>query len=185
MQDANTKRLFELIEERAFVRGEVKLASGATSDFYIDGRMVAVSPESAHLIGEVFYDRVKDLEFDSVGGMAVGAVPLTASFVISCHTHGRDVEGFWVRAETKEHGMQKKIEGKFPENANVVILEDVVTSGGSSLKAIDAIEAAGGRIVAILALVDREAGARELFAERGYKYDPIFTKQDFFANAES
>ena len=183
MQDANTKRLFELIQERAFVSGEVKLASGATSDFYIDGRMVAVAPESAYLIGEVFYDRIKDLEFDAIGGMAVGAVPLTASLAIACHHHGRATEGFWVRAQTKEHGMQKKIEGKFPENAAVVILEDVVTSGGSSLKAIKAVEEAGGRIVAILALVDREAGARELFAERGYTYDPIFTKQDFFVKA--
>lgn len=183
MSDANTKRLFELIQDRAFVRGEVKLASGATSDFYIDGRMVAVAPESAHLIGQVFYDRIKDLEFDAVGGLAVGAVPLTASLVIACHHHDRAVEGFWVRPQPKEHGMQKKIEGKFPENARVVILEDVVTSGGSSLKAIEAVEEAGGTVVGILALVDREAGARELFAERGYHYDPIFTKQDFFVNA--
>ncbi len=183
MSDTNRKRLFQLISERAFVRGEVTLASGAKSDFYIDGRMVAVAPESAYLIGEVLFEELQDLEFDAVGGLAVGAVPLTTALVISCHHHDRPVEGFWVRAQAKEHGMQKQIEGRLPENASVVILEDVVTSGGSSLKAIEAVEAAGARVVAIVALVDREAGAREMFAERGYHYQPLFTKQDFFVNA--
>ena len=104
----------------------------------------------------------------------MGAVPLVAATMVACHHHGRALEGFWVREKPKEHGMQKQIEGKFPENARVVIVDDVITSGGSSIKAAEAVEAAGGKVVLMMAIVDRQQGAAELFASRGYPYKPLF-----------
>ena len=179
----NQQQLLSLLRNRAFIEGEVTLASGATSDFYIDGRMVATAPKGARLIGEVLYELTEDLEFDAVGGLAVGAVPIVTSLVISCDAHGKPVEGFWVRPAVKDHGQQKQIEGRLPEGARVVIVDDVITSGGSTFKAIHAAEEAGCTVVAVLAVVDRAAGAAEKFAEAGYHYQPAFTKQDFFAKA--
>ena len=101
MTDAE-RRLLQLLSERAFRRGTFKLASGGTSDYYIDGRMCAVYSEAAHLIGEVVYDRTRDLPIDAIGGLAVGAVPMTTAAVISYHLHGRPMEGFWVRDEVKK-----------------------------------------------------------------------------------
>src|SRR5579871_3845157 len=104
-------RLFQLLQERCFQRGTFRLASGAMSDYYIDGRMAEVFSESAHLIGEVLYERTQGLAFDALGGMAIGAMPLTTAAVISYHQHGRVMEGFWVRDKVKTHGTQKTIEG--------------------------------------------------------------------------
>jgi len=178
----HTERLFELLKSRSFVRGEVILASGEKSDYYFDGRMVAVHPEGAFVIGEVIYELIRDLNVDAVGGLAVGAVPLVTSTVISCFNHGLRMEGFWVREEAKSHGTRKHVEGKLPDSARVVILEDVVTSGSSVMKAIRAVEEKGATVIRIVALVDRERGARQLFSEHGYDYQPIFSKEEFFAN---
>src|SRR5262245_6071830 len=106
------RQLLELIRERAFGQdGPYKLASGGTSPYYIDGRMVAVFSESAHLIGEVLYERTRHLDIDAIGGLEVGAVPLTTAAVIAYHQHRRKMEGFWVRNKVKEHGTEKIIEG--------------------------------------------------------------------------
>ena len=110
----NEARLLELLTERSFRRGQFRLASGETSDYFIDGKMTAVHSEGASLIGEVLYEWTKDVAFDAIGGLQVGAVPLTTAAVIACHRHGRPVEGFWVRAEVKDHGTQKAIEGRLP-----------------------------------------------------------------------
>jgi orotate phosphoribosyltransferase len=173
-------RLLALLRERAFRRGEFVLASGEKSDYYIDGKMIEVCPEGACLIGEALYDKIKDLDVQAVGGLAVGAVPLVASTMVICHQRGLAVEGFWVRDEVKDHGTRKKIEGRLPEQARVAIVEDVVTSGASSLKAIAAVEEAGCTVVAVLAIVDRQRGAAETFAKRGYRFEPVFSKDDLF-----
>jgi orotate phosphoribosyltransferase len=173
----NRDRLLSLIRERAYKRGEVTLASGAKSDFYIDGKMIEVSPLGAFLVGEVLFEEIAGLEIDAAGGLAVGAVPLVTSLVISCHHHGRNIEGFFVREEAKSHGTRKVIEGLLPAKARVAIVEDVVTSGGSSLKAIEAVEAQGAKVVAVISIVDRDAGAKAAFAQRGIDYRPVFSKQ--------
>jgi orotate phosphoribosyltransferase len=168
-----------LLKERSFRLGTFKLASGDTSNYYIDGRMTEVFSKGAHLIGEVIYERTQDLALDAIGGLAVGAVPLTTAAVISYHLHGRTLEGFWVRDKVKEHGTQQQIEGKLTAGARVVIVEDVVTRGTSALKALDAVRAAGCEVVVVLTLVDRLCGAAELFRERGVAdYRPVFTIRD-------
>jgi len=182
MSQEAREQLLRLVRERAFRQGEFTLSSGETSDYYVDGKMIEVHPEGATLIGETIYDRIKDLSVNAIGGLAVGAVPLVTSAVISCYRHRLQIEGFWVREEVKTHGTRKLIEGKLPGNARVVIVDDVITSGDSAQKAIDAVEAAGGKVVVIVALVDRQRGAREKFEKAGYVYDPLFTKDELFIN---
>src|SRR5438105_2258220 len=117
------RRLLDLIRERAFRRGSFRLASGDASDYYIDGKMIEVFSESAHLIGEVFYERTKDLAFDAIGGLEVGAVPLATATVISYHLHGRPLEGFWVRDQVKDHGTKKLVEGGLKPGSRVVLMD--------------------------------------------------------------
>lgn len=178
----NKTRLLELIRERAYRHGDFTLASGKKSDTYIDGKQVQFHPESAHLLGECLYELLADQEFDAIGGLAVGAVPLVASFVISCHRHGRPMEGFFVREKKKDHGTEQKIEGRFSAGCKAVILDDVVTEGGSSLKAVAAAEDAGATVVLVVAVVDREEGGGDKIREK-YPFQALFTKRDLAGKA--
>jgi len=180
------KQLLELLKERAFQRGTFRLASGDTSDYYIDGKMIEVFSRSARLIGEVLYEHTQDLALDAIGGLEVGAVPLTTAAVISYDLHGRKMEGFWARDAIKRHGTQKLIEGKLRPGDRVAIVEDVVTRGGSSLKAVEAVQGLGCEVVLLVALVDRLAGAAELFRARGIvNYRSVFTIRDLGVQAPS
>lgn len=146
--------------------------------------MVQVFSASAHLIGEVLYDRTKDLSIDALGGLEIGAVPLTTAAVISYHGHGRTMEGFWVRDKAKGHGTRKVVEGNVKPGSRVVILDDVITTGGSSIKAIREVKDMGCEVVSVLALVDRLQGAAQLFKEEGIAaYQAIFTIRDFGVEA--
>jgi orotate phosphoribosyltransferase len=177
---ATEQQLLEILKARSFKRGEFKLASGGTSDYYIDGRMSAVYSAAAHLIGEVVYEHTRELTFDAIGGLAIGAVPLTTAAVISYHHHGRTMEGFWVRDEVKKHGTQKRIEGGLRPGSRVVVVDDVFTKGTSALKAVEAVRELGCEVVCVLALVDRLQGARALFRQNGIAdYRPVFTIRDF------
>lgn len=180
---ATETKLFQLLNERSFQRGTFRLASGATSDYYIDGKMVQVFSESAHLIGEVLYERTKDLPIDALGGLEIGAVPLTTAAVISYHQHGRTMEGFWVRDKAKSHGTRKVVEGNLKPGARVAIVDDVITTGGSSVKAIKEVREMGCEVVLVLALVDRLQGAAKSFQDEGIaNYQAIFTIRDFGVN---
>ncbi|MBI3469156.1 MAG: orotate phosphoribosyltransferase [Planctomycetes bacterium] len=175
----NRGRLLHLIRTRAYRAGEVTLASGRTSDFYIDGKMIEISPEGAYLIGEVLHEQIRGMNAVAVGGLAVGAVPLVASIVISAYHHGSGIEGFFVRDEAKSHGTMKVIEGYLPNPGDrIVVIDDVITSGKSVMKAIEAVKARGAEIAGVLAIVDRDAGARQFFESQGYRYESVFTKQD-------
>ncbi len=175
------RQLLGLFTHRSFRRGTFKLASGATSDYYIDGRMTAICSEGAFLIGQVLFDRLRDVAFDAIGGLAVGAVPMTTSAVMAYRLNGRSLEGFWVRDTAKDHGMKKRVEGGLKPGSRVAIVDDVFTSGSSGLKAVQAVrEELGCEVVMVLALVDRLQGAAELFAENGVEnYQSIFTIRDF------
>jgi orotate phosphoribosyltransferase len=184
MSGAETQ-LLQLLVKRSFRRGTFKLASGDTSDYYIDGKMIEVFSESAHLIGEVLYERTKDLNISAIGGLEVGAIPLTTAAVIAYHRHGIEMEGFWVRDQAKAHGTKKLIEGKLEAGSRVVIVDDVITRGSSSLKAVNEARNAGAEVVMVLALVDRLQGARELFeSEQGLPFKSVFTIQDLGVHVE-
>jgi orotate phosphoribosyltransferase len=178
-------KLLKLLKSRSFQRGSFRLASGQMSDYYMDGRMTAVCSEGAFLIGEVLYERTKDLQIDALGGLESGAIPLTTAAVISYHSHGRNMEGFWVRDKVKAHGTRKLVEGSLNSGARVVILDDVITKGFSALKAMKQVQEIGCNVVLVLALVDRMEGAAELFQAEGggVKYQAVFTIRDFGVDA--
>jgi orotate phosphoribosyltransferase len=173
-------QLLALFKERSFKSGTFRLASGDTSSYYIDGKMTQIYSAGAYLIGQVLYERTKDLAIDAIGGLETGAIPLTAAAVISYYWHGRPMEGFWVRDKVKDHGTQKAIEGNLRAGARVVLVDDVITRGTSLVKAAEAVKSIGCEVVQAIALVDRLAGAAELFRKQGItEYRPVFTIRDF------
>lgn len=178
-------QLLELLKARSFKRrapGEApfRLASGEISDYYIDGKLTEVCSEGAWLIGEIIYERTRALNVDAIGGLEVGAVPLTTAAVISYRHHGKNMEGFWVRDEAKAHGTRKLIEGNLKPGSRVAVVDDVFTKGTSALKAIKAVREHQCDVVMVLAIVDRLRGAEQLFRKEGIaNYQPVLTIRDF------
>lgn len=171
-------RLFELFRQRAFSFGHFVLASGRESTYYINSKKVLFHAECATLIGEALFRLTADLDVQAVGGLEVGAIPLTTACVTEYHRRGRPLEGFFVRKQPKTHGSQERIEGVLPPGARVAVLEDVLTTGGSALSAAAEVEKAGGVVVAVVGLVDRLEGARGVFEPR-CPVRSLFTIDDF------
>jgi orotate phosphoribosyltransferase len=165
--------LRQLLKETGAVKtGEFTLSSGKKSNFYIDCRKVTLHPRGAKLIGRLVLEKIRGLKVHAVGGLTLGADPITGAVV----TLG-DIPGFIVRKKEKEHGTRQKIEGIIEPGWNVVIVEDVATTGASALQAIEAVESIGAKVVKVIAVVDREEGAKD--ALKNYDFDPILKKSDF------
>jgi orotate phosphoribosyltransferase len=177
MTDAR-RRLLELFKSRAVLFGKFTLASGRESTFYINSKKALFHSETAALLGEVLWETTNDLTIDAIGGLEVGAIPMATAAVIEYARHGRSLEGFFVRKEAKAHGSKERIEGVLPDRARVAMVDDVLTTGGSVQQAITEVERAGATVAAVVCIVDRLEGARELLASR-YDYRPIFTLRDF------
>ncbi len=175
--------LFGLLKQHSFKRGHFVLASGKHSTWYLDCRTTAMLSEGAYQIGRALQPAVAALGADSVGGMAVGAVPLVSAVLHHSAMVGQGLKGFFVRKEAKAYGRTQQIEGHLAPYMRVVLLEDVVTSGGSTLKAVQAIEAAhpSVQVVGIISLVDRQAGGAERFAAKGLAYHYLYSVQAFLA----
>lgn len=171
-------RLLELIEQYALKRGHFILASGRESSFYLDGRMVALHPEGAYLIGKLMFEQMQGLNVQAVGGLTMGADPVASAVSIVSFLKGQPINAFLVRKETKDHGTRKQVEGPLEPGARVVIVEDTVTTGESPLKAVAAVEALGCEVAAVMVVIDRTEGARERIESAGYKFMPLFTIQD-------
>ncbi len=178
MNETAKARLLALVKQRSVIHQQVKLASGQSSSFYIDGKMVLLGGESASLIGEVLYAMTEDLNLDAIGGPEVGAIPMATAAAMRYHQAGRHMEGFFVRKEAKSHGTQKRIEGKLLPGYRAAIVEDVMTTGGSVADAITAVQQAGASIAVVIALVDRLQGARERIEAMGLRFDPVWTLHD-------
>ncbi len=172
------QRLLRLVNQRAIVRKKVTLASGQVSDYYIDGRSLFLHGESAVLIGEALFQQTHDLKPQTIGGPEVGALPLTVAATMRYYQAGIEMEGFFVRKEAKTHGLQKRIEGRLEPGWRVVVVEDVMTTGGSATSAIEAVQEAGGNIVAVVCLVDRLQGAAERFKKMSLEFRSVFTLND-------
>lgn len=175
-------RAFNLIKERSFFRGEITLASGKKSDFYFDLKPTMLHPEGASVLAELILPKLYDLKADYVGGLAVGAVPLLSPIAMASHFSGRWMPSFFVRKEIKDHGTQRLVEGVEPgelQGKNVVILDDVTTTGASAMIAVKASQEHGANVVTVLSLVDRNEGAAEFFERAGIKFDWIFAAADF------
>lgn len=176
-------RLLELLREKSYVEGEVTLASGKKSNFYIDCRQTSLDPEGAYLMGQIFSGWIEKLDYtpDAVGGMTMGADPLVTATSVATYQKGKPVTAFLIRKEAKGHGLKKWLEGRgdIEDGSTVLLLEDVVTTGGSTIKAIKACEAEGLKVKDVFCLVDRMEGGRENIESAGANLTPIFTRGDF------
>jgi orotate phosphoribosyltransferase len=176
-------RLLELLKTKALELRQVTLSSGRTSDYYIDCKRVTLTPEGAYLAGKIFLEMIGS-EAEAVGGLTLGADPLVASIVVLSHLEGQKMQGLIVRKEPKKHGTMSYVEGPtLQKGARVAVIEDVVTSGASILRAIERIEAAGYQPVQALAIFDRQEGGREALQAKGYRLQSIYTREDL--NIES
>lgn len=164
--------LLKLLKEKEAIKiGDFTLSSGKKSNFYVDCRKVTLHPQGARLIAKLILEKIKGLRVDAIGGLTLGADPIIASVVALS-----DFPGFIVRKKAKEHGTKQRIEGNLKAGWNVVIVEDVATTGASALEAVEAAEAAGAAVIKVISVVDREEGAAE--ALKKYDFDPIFKKSE-------
>jgi orotate phosphoribosyltransferase len=175
--DADREQLRRLLLERSVRFGDFTLASGRRSSFYIDCRPSTMSAEGLTLIGRMGWQAIRGVGWrpKAVGGLTLGADPV--AYAIAAASWGSDLvlDGFSVRKEPKEHGIGRLIEGNFTAGDPIVVIEDVITSGGSAQKAIDAIEAGGGKILGVLAVVDRGEGGKSALEARGREVVALMT----------
>lgn len=174
-------RLLDLIKELAVVRGRVILSSGAEADYYIDLRRITLHHEASKLVGKVMLALIDDagLDAEAVGGLTMGADPVATAVMHAASDAGRAVDAFVVRKAQKSYGMGRQVEGPSVEGRNVVVLEDTSTTGGSALTAVEGVRKAGGNVVAVAVIVDRNTGAKEkIEAEAGVPYLYAFSKDE-------
>ena len=170
----STRRIREIASEvGAFLRGEFTLTSGKKSNYYFDGKKVTLSPEGAYQVGKAIFDQLAGVEIDAVGGVPVGAYPIVAAVALVSYLEGKPIPAFIVREEAKEHGTKRKIEGHLREGSRVAMLDDVVTSGGSLLRAIKAVEATNCKVVKVIVLVDRHEGGSDRLKAEGYDFSAL------------
>jgi orotate phosphoribosyltransferase len=175
-------RLLEIIREKSYEKGEVTLTSGKKSRFYVDGKQTTLDSEGGYLAGKLFHEMIKRSKtpVEAVGGPTLGADPIVTAISIVSYLEGVPIPAFIIRKEPKKHGKLSWIEGdkNLKPGTNVAVVEDVVTTGGTILRAIEIVEAQGLQVVQVLALVDREEGGRENLAMKGYILESIFSKSD-------
>ncbi|MEN8375627.1 MAG: orotate phosphoribosyltransferase [Gemmatimonadota bacterium] len=168
---SNRDRLFRLLRERSLRRGDFVLSSGAHSDYYIDGRLTTMSGAGQAVIGGVGLDLLDGADWrpDAVGGLTLGADPVAYAIAREATERGRTMDAFTVRKEPKGHGAGRQIEGPVVPGQEVVVVEDVMSTGGSALRAIEILEDFGATVLGVLTLVDREMGGAPALGERGYR----------------
>ena len=176
------EKLKKIILEKSYEQREVILASGRKSNFYFDSKHTTLHPEGSYLVGKLFFEEIKkfNTEVKGVGGLTLGADPIATAVTLVSYLEGNPIPAFIVRKEPKNHGISQWIEGwkNLEKGAPVIIVEDVVTTGGSSLKAAERVKETGYKIVGIVALVDREEGGRENIEKEGYTLRSVFTKSE-------
>ncbi len=178
---SDREQLKKIILELSYEKRLVKLASGRESDFYFDGKQTTLHAVGGYLVGKLFYEAIKDVPgVQAVGGITLGADPIATATSIAAHLDGTDMHAFIIRKEPKGHGTGQWLEGRknLPAGTKVVIVEDVVTTGGSSMKAVNRAKEEGLDVLGIVTLVDREEGGRENIEAEGYWLKAIFTKSE-------
>ncbi len=180
--DGRSDRLKEIIRSRSFSEGESKLASGQTSNFYFDMKMTLSQPEGLFLIAELMLDQIYGENCDYVGGLEMGAVPVLNAVALRSYERGKPIPLFWIRKKAKEHGTMKLLEGEQIEalrGKTAIMVDDVTTTGGSVLKAIEEARCYGVIIDTALTVVDRLEGAVENLAQHGVTLKSLLTAEDF------
>ena len=178
-KSASRARLAEIIRRRSFGRGEITLASGRKSDFYFNLKPTMLDPEGSTLLAELTYEALREDQYDYIGGLEMGAVPLAGAIAQISWMKGHPIAAFFVRKKPKEHGARLAVEGlakgESLEGKRVVVVEDVTTTGGSAMKG-----ARGGSNVAlVLTMVDREEGAGETFEQAGLPFHSLYKASEF------
>jgi orotate phosphoribosyltransferase len=173
------RALMALVREKALEFGDFTLASGKKASYYLDCRKITLDSRGANLIAEGILELLGDDLPDAIGGMAIGADPITAAVITVAGRQGKSLRGFIVRKEAKTHGKGRDVEGPVNSGDTAVIVEDVVTTGGSSLAAIEKAQAAGLKILGVIAIIDRLEGGAEAFAAAGYPLRTLLTIRDF------
>lgn len=183
---SDRQNLIRLLASLSYRKGTFRLASGRESDFYVDVKQTVFRAEGSRAIGEALCDRLQAHGITLVGGMAVGAVPLVSIALSAAAGRGFELDGFFVRKEVKDHGTAQRLDGRFRADARIALVEDVVTTGASTLAAMDAVEAAGGKVVLVVTVVDREendgVGALEA---RGAVVESLAKRTEIVAAAAS
>ena len=166
--------LLEQIRSKAVVHGRVTLSSGKEADYYVDLRRITLDAQAAPLVGRVMLELTKDLDYDAVGGLTLGADPVAASMLHAAAAQGRELDAFVVRKAEKTHGLQRRIEGPDVQGRRVLAVEDTSTTGGSVLTAVAALREAGAEVVGVAVIVDRATGAKEKVEAGGCGYRSAF-----------
>ncbi|MGE8941778.1 orotate phosphoribosyltransferase [Leptospira interrogans] len=181
---ADRARFVEIVKSRSFQSGkEVKLASGRSSAFYFNMKPTMMDGEGGYLIANLVLDVLEDEGIRWIGGLEMGAVPIASAVAALSPVRGRPMSAFFVRKQAKDHGTRSLIEGLAPgetlKGERVVVVEDVTTTGGSALKAAEAVRAEGAEVACVITLVDRQEGAGEAFKAAGLAFKPLLTLEDF------
>jgi orotate phosphoribosyltransferase len=186
--DESHDPLEEIIFHKAFGRERVILSSGKESSFYFDMKPAMLDPEGAFLIAERILGEAIAVSGDFVGGLEIGAVPITGAVALRSYRTGHPIQGFFVRKKPKEHGAKKQIEGlrrgESLSGRRVVVVDDVTTSGASALIAVEACEAEGAKIALVVSIVDREEGAAQVFAERKIPFKSLYQASTFLSRRD-
>lgn len=173
------QRLMTLVRDRALKFGDFTLASGKKSSYYLDGKQVTLSAEGLRQISYGLLDLLAGVEFTGFGGMSIGADPIVGGVLVAAASRDLPLQGFMVRKEAKGHGTQRFIEGPVQPGDRVVIVDDVVTTGGSALQAVDRVEEFGCKVVHAVGIIDRLQGGRAAFDARGIPFSALLTIAEF------
>ena len=173
--EGELERLLELVKEKSLQFGDFTLTSGLKSSYYFDGWMTSLWPEGAYLLGKKIFELIKEAGIEAIGGPTLGADPIVAAVALISHLEGKPIPAFIVRREPKKHGTQRYIEGHLPKGGRVAIVDDVITTGGSIFRAIEAVEAEGCQVGKVIVLLDRNQGGSEELRRRGYDFNALFS----------
>lgn len=173
------EKLKELLKKNSLKFGDFILASGKRSNHYFDSKLTTLTAEGSYLVGKCFFEIIKrnNIEADLIGGMTLGSDPIVTAVALISHIEGKPINAFIVRKEPKGHGTQNFLEGFVEKNQKAIIVDDVVTTGGSTFKAIEKAESFGLKVVAVIALLDREEGGGEELS-KNYPFYPIIRKSE-------
>jgi len=178
--DQDKQNLFELLKNNAYFNEKITLSSGKESDYYIDARLVTLSAAGAYLSAKVILDMVKEEEIDAIGGPTLGADPMVGAIASLSFQQNNPINTFIIRKAPKSHGKQQQIEGPLlPEGAQVILIDDVATTGKAFLSSIDVLQNIGMKVKKAICIVDRQDGAKEAIAQKGCELVSIFSAQDF------
>jgi len=178
MSNDDRDRLRQMLLERSMRFGEFVLSSGITSNYYVDVRKTSLHPDGLLLISRLFWEQLKHDDITAVGGLTLGADPLVVGVMLCAAADGQRIEGFLVRKTGKDHGTRGQVEGNLAGHKRVAILDDVITSGESSIIAAEAAESYKTKVVRVMAVVDRGQGATQIFQQKNLPFTALFAVSD-------